>query len=402
MSEIGEDSLSRSCFTNEIDMTVLGLFMQETSLAKKSTTRESQINNSSEWHFVILECEEGLRTGGPKRDLYNNLGVAWLALNELDKAEAALLKAAQYPDARAKQFYNLALVHAAKGRKNQACENYRKAIALDAHYFEALVNLANLSMEMGDEEGALEHFRKAHAQRPQDVSVSYLLAALEDRYVPKAPEQYVRNLFDQYAPTFEQQLLNKLNYQVPEALQKMLARHRADIASKGTSLDLGCGTGIMGQVLSDYCQSWVGVDLSEKMLEQARLKSCYDELHAMDLTCYLKKTQRLFSLFVAADSFIYMGDLQPVFLNMQRCAQRNALVAFSIEHCPHNEQMVKLKKNGRYAHCVEDVVKIASLCGWQLVEHEYLVLRYQNGRPQMGSLVLLKFQGIGRISRFWG
>lgn len=39
-------------------------------------------------------------------------------------------------------------------------------------------------------------------------------------------------------------------------------------------LDIGCGTGISGNVLSEYEHMWVGVDISRGMLEVAAHPDC--------------------------------------------------------------------------------------------------------------------------------
>ncbi|RWF80634.1 MAG: SAM-dependent methyltransferase, partial [Mesorhizobium sp.] len=61
------------------------------------------------------------------------------------------------------------------------------------------------------------------------------------------PSAFVETLFDHYADNFEQSLVGKLGYRMPEFLDRAI---RA--ASPGRfrlALDLGCGTGLMGERL---------------------------------------------------------------------------------------------------------------------------------------------------------
>ena len=44
----------------------------------------------------------------------------------------------------------------------------------------------------------------------------------------------------------------------------------------GTMLDLGCGTGLAGVAFRPHVDWLVGVDLSPKMIEEARRKALYD------------------------------------------------------------------------------------------------------------------------------
>lgn len=80
-------------------------------------------------------------------------------------------------------------------------------------------------------------------------------------------------------------------------------------------LDLGCGTGLSGSWLKDYARSLTGVDISENMVQLAKKKGLYDELHVDSLAPFLdrlnQKDQR-YDLVVAADVLSYIGDLSDI------------------------------------------------------------------------------------------
>ncbi|NIP27148.1 MAG: methyltransferase domain-containing protein, partial [Phycisphaerae bacterium] len=57
----------------------------------------------------------------------------------------------------------------------------------------------------------------------------------------------------------------------------------------------------------------VGVDLSRAMLEIAKRSRLYDELKQMDLIAFLRANSNAFDILVSADTFVYLGDLRPVF-----------------------------------------------------------------------------------------
>ncbi len=48
-------------------------------------------------------------------------------------------------------------------------------------------------------------------------------------------------------------------------------------------LDIGCGSGISGQVLSDYGHHWVGIDISANMLDVAQKRHCEGDLFLQDM-----------------------------------------------------------------------------------------------------------------------
>jgi predicted TPR repeat methyltransferase len=64
-----------------------------------------------------------------------------------------------------------------------------------------------------------------------------------------------------------------------------LAKHLVgDAAEASAVLDMGCGTGLVGQYLKERgFKTIVGVDASAGMLEQARPKGCYTELEELFL-----------------------------------------------------------------------------------------------------------------------
>ena len=96
-------------------------------------------------------------------------------------------------------------------------------------------------------------------------------------------------------------------------------------------LDIGCGTGGAGAWLKDYARSMVGVDLSEKMVQLARKKMLYQELHVQPLNSYLDGCTSTFDLVVAADVLSYVGDLDRTFqqvtsfLRITSCAHTSTI-----------------------------------------------------------------------------
>ena len=60
--------------------------------------------------------------------------------------------------------------------------------------------------------------------------------------------QGVRELFDDYADTFDDDLVNGLRYDVPNLLRKQIPD-----AHFKRCLDLGCGTGLSGVAFRDCC-----------------------------------------------------------------------------------------------------------------------------------------------------
>ncbi|MGY3253931.1 putative TPR repeat methyltransferase [Thermostichus sp. MS-CIW-19] len=108
--------------------------------------------------------------------------------------------------------------------------------------------------KQGQVEVASSWFRRALALQPEHRDARYMLAIVGELPLPdRTPPEWVRRLFDEYAPRFEQHLLEKLNYQGPQAVrQGILAAAGGASPWFERALDLGCGTGLAGSQVRSY------------------------------------------------------------------------------------------------------------------------------------------------------
>lgn len=148
----------------------------------------------------------------------------------------------------------------------------------------------------------------------------------------------VEGLFDEYAATFEDSLVQKLGYTVPAQMEAMLARdHAAEdgSVSRHLAIDLGCGTGLAGAALRSRCHGrLLGCDLSGLMVEEARKKvGVFDGLEACDCVAFLRRRieRRSADLLVAADVLIYLRDLSDLFAAAAAALRPGGLFVFSTE-----------------------------------------------------------------------
>jgi predicted TPR repeat methyltransferase len=113
-------------------------------------------------------------------------------------------------------------------------------------------------------ERVLEGYRAVIAASPSDhVRAVHSLATLEGDAVSAAP-QYVREVFDELAETFEEKLVTHLEYRVPWQLVDALKRlEPAAFAASATPTwvvaDVGCGTGLCGRLLRPHVKRMIGV-----------------------------------------------------------------------------------------------------------------------------------------------
>ena len=162
----------------------------------------------------------------------------------------------------------------------------------------------------GDFAGAEIAYREALALDPADHGgVSIRLAAMGRADAPAhAPDAYVATLFDQNAAQFDDMLVEQLGYAVP-----MLVRERLEALAPGPYprlLDLGCGTGLTGVSLNDWCPHITGVDLSAGMLDEAYERGVYDDLYVAEAVEFLEETDDPpWDMITATDVLPYIGRL---------------------------------------------------------------------------------------------
>ena len=112
------------------------------------------------------------------------------------------------------------------------------------------------------------------------------------------PDAFVEKLFDDYALSFETSLA-ALEYQAPSLIYHHLLSLKGNTSSspsasasifKGSVLDLGCGSGLVGALIRNGSSdaSLVGIDLSFRMLEQALSKGIYDRLFVGDMLEFVR------------------------------------------------------------------------------------------------------------------
>jgi len=202
---------------------------------------------------------------------------------------------------------------------------------------------------------------------------------------------YVEALFDQYAPKFEDSLIGKLGYRVPDMLEQLLAEEMARLAISrfDRALDLGCGTGLMGEKLRTKVAYLEGIDLSAAMIAETARKGIYDRLDKAELTAALNTRPSQSDLITAADVFIYCGALGPVLSGLSAALQPGGLAAFSLE-AHDGEEAVFLRPSLRYAHGVDATRDALVVAGFEVLRFETEVLRFDRGEPVTGMLIVVR------------
>lgn len=319
-----------------------------------------------------------------------NLASVFRALGRLDDARAAA-EAGIKRNARSLECWmELGLARQAQGHAEGAAAAFERATAAAAKSARAWYCLGEARRALGQAARAAKAYGKALALDPDDLHGAALgLALAGGGPAPdKAPEAYVRQLFDDYADRFDHALVDKLDYCAPQVLAGALAR---SIDRRGglDILDAGCGTGLAAPVLKPYAKRLDGVDLSPAMVARAAERSLYDDLAVGELVGALNRRPAAYDLLVAADVLVYLGDLDPVMRAARVALRPGGAFAFTVEKAEDAATYV-LGAKQRYAHAAEYVRAAAEEAGFAVTLLEDAVTRRDGGRDVPGLVAVLR------------
>lgn len=312
---------------------------------------------------------------------------------------AALLQAERYQEARDQYWqylklspddiearYNYGICLMMLGELGEAEQIFTGILDLIENHIDSLHNLAVINIKKGEKQNAINFYQKILANKPKDEIANYLYSALtQQQNLPRAPSSYVKNLFDNYAKHFDKHLRDELHYHTPELLKQAIVKQHPKKFL--TMLDLGCGTGLAGEAFKDLCEKKIGLDISTKMLAEAKNKNIYDELIEKDIDDYLAKTPEKFDLIIAADVLVYYGDLEKLFSLIIQHLKNNGIFAFSVEKTTHNNY--ELTASGRYQHQRDYLLRLAKQYQFKILSCEEKVLRKQDEKNVVGYIVIL-------------
>lgn len=262
---------------------------------------------------------------------------------------------------------------------------------LDANPTSAVAHLrlADALRHRGDAVEAIALYRACAAVDAPAIAVpaQYFIAALGAAAPPSAsPGVFVSALFDLYADTFEQELVQVLKYTGPPALDRAVRAVLGEDADDLDVLDAGCDTGLYGALFRPLARSLDGVDIADGMLRHAREKNIYDELAHGDICEFLAARPFAYDLVLAADVLIYLGDLAPVLAAVMGSLRRGGLFAFTTER---GDEGYRLTANGRFTHGDAYIEAMARDAGFDIAHMDDLTVRFEKGLGVDGAVFVL-------------
>lgn len=351
-------------------------------------------------------------------DAHNNLGNIHKECGRLDEAEACYRRALACSVAHPNAMSNLAVVLECRDRPEEAFEAYgklihmapgagrsywmmgrflmrhpesrqhleeaaacfRRALEIDGPKGGVLHDLGNVLYALEQPEEARQVHLEWLRREPDNPVPRHMLAACGGAEVPaRATDAYVRETFDKFAASFDEQLLQRLDYRAPQVIVAALQKGLGDDAAGLAILDAGCGTGLCGPLLRGMAARLVGVDLSSGMLEMAARRKLYDELVAAELTAFIEATPRAWDAIVSADTLVYFGDLEPVCRAAHAALHDGGWFCFSLK--AREGDGFELSPSGRYVHGGVYAERVLRAAGFVDIDIARDGLRMERGKP---------------------
>lgn len=369
--------------------------------------RVSTLVNLAATQLKLAQADEALQTTArllaqepDNRDGHFHRGAALAQLGRHPEALTSLDRAVAIDPAQPELWlhHGHALQHV--NRLEDALASYDRALHLAPDFAAAWTHRGSLLRDLHRLPEAAEAFRQALAHGADAELHRYYLASVGVEAMPgTAPSRYVRALFDDYAGQFDEHLVTVLRYRAPQ----VLAEHARTLhgGRYASALDLGCGTGLCGPRVKPFCARLTGVDLSGAMLDKARALGVYDRLVQADLVEHLRATVATadrHDLVLAADVFIYVGDLDPVFAALREAMAPEGVFAFSAEIASDAMEApdapgFELLPSLRYAHAARYLRAQAARHGFDVIELRRAPVREDQRRPVDGHFVWLQRRG---------
>ncbi|MBS0290384.1 MAG: tetratricopeptide repeat protein [Proteobacteria bacterium] len=346
---------------------------------------------------AVPHYEEVLKIRSDHLGALHNLGITLCALKRFEQAAPLLTQVVQKEPDNINALFHLGVINSSLAKAQEAINCYEQVLRLNPQHAHSHHNLATIYLHQQQKDKALIHYQKALALEPSNKTAEHMIAALNNKTQAQgAPTEYIRALFDQYAYSYDNQVKTQLQYKVPQLLREAISPFVQN-TSPLKMLDLGCGTGLCSPWFADITSKMIGVDISPNMIAVAHNLGAYHKLYTIDIFSFLESCKEEFNLIVAADVFVYFGELEQVFQQSYRILSSGGLFCFSIENLTFeeiqsdkNHALFQLRSTGRYAHHPDYIHQLCRSIGFKINVEKKQTLRLQEEASIFGNLYVLQ------------
>jgi predicted TPR repeat methyltransferase len=206
-----------------------------------------------------------------------------------------------------------------------------------------------------------------------------------------AAPAYITRRFDDYADSFDANLVTHLGYRGPQVLAGLLDAALGNDRPLADVLDAGCGTGLCAPALAPRARRLDGIDLSENMLRHAAARASYTHLAQAEAADWMEVRRAQYDLVSACDVLIYCGRLARFFAAARHALRAGGHFIFTVEAARQEcTDGYFLHPSGRFRHRRDYVEASLRDAGFELMVMREESLRVEMGQPVPGLVVLAR------------
>jgi predicted TPR repeat methyltransferase len=323
---------------------------------------------------------------------WNNRGSVLVSMLRLEEALASFDRALAIAPDFIEALNNRAVMLLQLLRPDEALATCEAAVRLRADHAVSWNTRGNALMAMKRYQEAMTSYDRALEIEPALAAAAENrdLALLELKRLTRCPPGYLRGLFDEFSSDYDQTMLEVLGYRAHLHLRALADRVLAPGSAGRRILDLGSGTGLVGDAFKDLAKGGRldGVDLSPRMIDEASRRGIYDALILGDIETVLQTVERSYELILAADTMIYFGDLAPTLAGVFNRLVPGGFYLFAVERMEgHGWEQTEDK---RFRHGEDYLRAVAASEALVFVDLMPCVLRRQGNEPVLGLAVALR------------
>ncbi|MEG4800286.1 class I SAM-dependent methyltransferase [Microcoleus sp. ARI1-B5] len=166
-------------------------------------------------------------------------------------------------------------------------------------------------------------------------------------------------------------------------------------ASKGTALDIGCGSGILAFELAKYYEQVVGVDLSAKLLAIARQRRSAPNIEYIQMDASQLALDRKFDLIVSAATFHHIPNLPAALGAIKKLLNRQGKIVF-LDNVSEVETPATI---GYIVGAARDFIPDCSKYGFRNASR---LLKFRVSPSWLNHLASDKYLSEGRFKKIYG
>ncbi len=248
--------------------------------------------------------------------------------------------------------YLLGLHHLRLQNMSDAELRFRIVLFLKPNHPDALYQLAKCLFIRNQKSKALINLNKSLALKSDFPEAEYLLCIITNKNAAKSiPTPIIEDYFNAAADKYNDDFNIKNGYTAAKDLITEISKY-LDHKKIYSILDLGCGTGQCGVLMSQNFSTagLYGVDISENMLNIASAtqhidKPLYKKLVHQDYHSFLAKTKNKYDIIVAGLSIHYKASFFSTLKEMASVLSTHGHIAFSVEKSSNDNSDAVLNKN---------------------------------------------------------